>query len=605
MRGQRPGQIRQGVLEFRCQQAAQPAVAGLHTAVRTGSGTGVGDRHQRSGGLRRVALQEPAKIALAAGAKLLVQRLQRGGEFRQQPGDRTGNRIRPHGAHRRQSRAQAQPADAPECGNVGFNPAGAIGYDRFTVRRRQQNILQCGHDGYRDEPVTDDDGRRDGKPSMRGLKTRPLARNLALARMGLSTGARIAAHELTNVFRRGAAHAEADRTFYARQAKRLADELGQLKGSVMKVGQMLSLYAQYFLPEEAVTVLAELQDNTPPVEWKALQPVLQRALGRTRLAELDIETAPIASASLGQVHRARRQRDGLALVLKVQYPGVADAIDSDIRTLARLISMTRLAPRGLNLEPVYAEVKEMLHREVDYLAEREHILRYRELLADDARYAIPQVFPEYSSDKVLALSFEPGLNVRAPGVQNLPQARRNAIARAALDLFLTEFFRWGMVQTDPHFGNYRIRVGEGGGGHDQLVLLDFGATRLFGRGFIESYRDMVRGALDGDREATLKGAAGIGLMQDNFPERVRATFAELCELIVEPFQGGEYDWGASTLPRRVTATIGRAALTRWFHIPPREIVFLHRRLAGVFILLATLGAKLDARALLQERLGGR
>jgi predicted unusual protein kinase regulating ubiquinone biosynthesis (AarF/ABC1/UbiB family) len=460
---------------------------------------------------------------------------------------------------------------------------------------------------------------------MSALKTRPFERNLALTRMGVSAGARIGLHEFANLFR--SRDADRDRTFYVEQARRLADELGRLKGSVMKVGQMLSLYGQYFLPPEAVEVLAGLQDDTPPVEWRSLQPIIKRGLGRS-LAELEVDPEPLASASLGQVHRARRKADGAQLVLKVQYPGVADAIDSDITTLARLIGVTRLAPRGLNLEPVYSEVKEMLHREVDYLAESEHTRRYAQLLEGDARYVVPRVYEEYSSDQVLALSYEPGTTARDPAVRTLSQERRNALAEAALDLFLRELFEWGMVQTDPHFGNYKIRINRGQtpiSGADQngnrglspinsdrIVLLDFGATRLFGRGFVEGYRDMLRGALARDRAATLAGAEAIGAMYPEFPEDVRGNFAELCELIVEPFRGGPgphqrggdvYDWGASNLPRRVGEKMARSTMTRYFRIPPREIVFLHRRLSGVFILLATLGAKWNARPLLDRHLG--
>lgn len=432
---------------------------------------------------------------------------------------------------------------------------------------------------------------------MDSLKTRPFQRNLALTRLGVSAGTRIAAHEFANLFRGGASRKESDRAFYKEQAERLAQELGRLKGSVMKVGQMLSLYGQYFLPAEAVDVLSRLQDNTEPVSWGSIEPVVQHALGRARLAELEIEHKALASASLGQVHRARRKADGFELVLKIQYPGVADSIESDISTLSRLIAMTRLAPQGLNLDPVYAEVKEMLHREVDYMAERAHTERYRSLLAGDARYVVPQVLPEYSSDQVLALSFEPGVALRHPAAQALPQERRNALAAAALELFLRELFDWGMVQTDPNFGNYRIRIS---GGRDQLVLLDFGATRLFGRGFVESYRDMLRGALARERDTILRGAGGIGLMSDNFPPAVLDAFVDLCELIVEPFRGGSYDWGGSDLPKRVGEKIARNAFTRYFRIPPREIVFLHRRLAGVFILLATLRAEWDARSLLER-----
>lgn len=463
--------------------------------------------------------------------------------------------------------------------------------------------------------MTDDKG---GKPTIRALKTKPLERNIALTRLGLGAGGKIAVHSLANIFRGDIARDQANRDFYKRQAEILADELGKLKGSVMKAGQMLSLYGQYFLPEEAVTVLSSLQDDTPAVEWKVVAPVLERALGRMRLRELDVDSTPLAAASLGQAHRARRRKDGAELVVKIQYPGVADAIESDIKTLSRLLLMTRLAPKGLDLDPILNEVREMLHREVDYEAEQHFTLSFAHKIAADPklapRFVVPKVFAEYSADRVLTTSYEQGLHVRDAAVQSLSLERRSALGRGFLELFLAEFFGWGMVQSDPHFGNYRIRPSEQG---DQVVLLDFGATRIFGRGFIENYARIVRGALARDRAEVWAGARAIGLMGEHFPQNVLDAFAQMCELIVEPFADpdagavppqlknprGEYRWGDSDLPMRAGAVAARNALSVHFRVPPREIVFLHRRLAGVFIMLAALKAELDSGALLRSTLG--
>ena len=135
---------------------------------------------------------------------------------------------------------------------------------------------------------------------MTSLKTRPFERNLALTKLGLGTGGHFIAHSMANVFRGAEGRKTADQAFYVERATELADALGQLKGSVMKAGQMLSLYGQYFLPPEAVAVLSGLQDDTPAVDWRVVAPVLERAIGRHRMAELDIDTAPMAAASLGQ-----------------------------------------------------------------------------------------------------------------------------------------------------------------------------------------------------------------------------------------------------------------------------------------------------------------
>lgn len=461
-----------------------------------------------------------------------------------------------------------------------------------------------------------------GKPSISSLKTGSLERSVALTKLGVGAGAKIVAHSIANIFRGETHRSDADRVFYREQAQVLADELGKLKGSVMKAGQMLSLYGQYFLPEEAVSVLSSLQDDTPPVSWKVVQPVLERALGRARLRELDVDEEPMAAASLGQVHRARRRSDGRELCVKIQYPGVADAIESDIRTLSRLLLMTRLTPRGLDITPVFNEVREMLHREVDYQSERQFTETFRKRLADDDRFVVPEVIADYSSDQVLTTSFEHGEHVRQAAVQTLPQARRNALGQAFLELFLREFFDWGMVQSDPHFGNYRIRPGAQGE-RDRIVLLDFGATRVFGRGFIENYAEIVQGALARDAAQILRGARAIGLMHAGIPDAVSRAFANLCELIVEPFSvkgdplvpaalwtaDGRYDWGSSDLPMRAGKLAAANALSVHFRVPPREIVFLHRRLAGVFIMLATLRSEIDGRdgllQALERRIGAR
>lgn len=456
------------------------------------------------------------------------------------------------------------------------------------------------------------------KGSMQRLKTGSMQRNFALTRLGLGAGGQIVAHSLMNVFRGEIARSEANRSFYERQARVLADELGRLKGSVMKAGQMLSLYGQYFLPSEAVDVLAELQDSTQPVAWSVVAPVLEKCIGARRIAELEIDQEPIGAASLGQVYRARRRSDGLDLAVKIQYPGVAAAIDSDVRTLSRILIMSRLAPKGLDLKPIFAEVQEMLHHEVDYLQEREFTEDYGRRLADDPRFVVPRVLGEYSGDKVLTTTFERGVSVRHASVAALSQARRNRLAAAMVDLFLQEFFDWRQVQSDPHFGNYRFRLGARAK-DDHIVLLDFGATRRFKAPFVNAYTQIVSGAVQREPQRILAGARGIGLMQDKFPQPVLDAFVRMCELIVEPFNdhsrdgtppsflnaSGAYRWAESDLPMRAANVAARNALSVYFRIPPREIVFLHRRMAGVFIICAALKAEFNARAQLLKALNGR
>lgn len=438
------------------------------------------------------------------------------------------------------------------------------------------------------------------------LATQPLRRNLALTQLGLGVGARIVVHTLQNVLRSPAQRDSADNEFYARQGQVLAQKLGRLKGGVMKAGQLLALYGDYFLPEAAVRALDSLQTFAEPVAWSVLEPVLRHELG-SALDDLEVDPRPIGAASLGQVHRAWRRSDRRALCIKIQYPGVADAIESDIATLSWLFSVSRLAPRGLDLRPIFAEIREMLRWEVDYRRERRYAETYRRLLAHDQRFVVPEVFGEYSTRRVLTMSFEDGLDARSPAVHALPQERRDRLGLAAAELVLREIFDWRLVQTDPNFGNYRFRLDPKG---DRIVLLDFGATRRFARSFVSGYADVVLGGIQRDTAMIVRGAAAIGILRTDFPHSVLIGFGRMCMVAAEPMsdpalglipprllnQHGAYRWAESDLPRRAGREVMVSSMTVHYRLPPREIVFLHRRLIGVFVMLATLEAEIDLRA---------
>jgi predicted unusual protein kinase regulating ubiquinone biosynthesis (AarF/ABC1/UbiB family) len=451
--------------------------------------------------------------------------------------------------------------------------------------------------------------KTDQPQPIRQVQTHPLARGISLATLGIKAGARLGSYSLASLWMDGEQRRQAQHQMLVEQAMLLAEELGKLKGSVMKVGQVLALYGDYlFLPPEIVETLRTLQDNSPPLEWNALRPVLERELGTHRLAELDVDPVPLAAASLGQVHRARCK--GRDLCIKIQYPGVAESIAGDLNTLATLLMFSRLLPRGFSLEAMMQEIREMLEREVDYQLEFENTERFRKLLQSDDRFRIPDLYPEYSTARVLTASYETGLPVDSAETQALPQEQRNRIGAAALELFLREFFEWNLMQTDPNFGNYRIRM-NAEHGLAQLVLLDFGAVRQFSPAFRHAYFEMVKGAFWKDRERLWNAAVALQFMPPRAARADLERFADMCFLIVEPFSSpdrtvekkwfnaqGEYRWGQSDLPQRVALAASLASLSISFRIPPREFVFLHRKLGGVFVFLAELDAELKGYPLL-------
>lgn len=436
------------------------------------------------------------------------------------------------------------------------------------------------------------------KKKLERVKTGALSRGFSLARASLSIGAKTASHAVGSLFSAEGEAGSRAKALLLSQVERLARELGELKGTAMKAGQMFSVFGEHFLPPEVNRVLSMLRDRSPSLAWPSIEDALRSELPPERMRELEIEEEPLASASIGQVHRARRKSDGLMLCLKVQYPGVADSIDSDLSTLRKLLTLARLLPEQAGNEGVFQEVREMLLQEVDYARELALTEEYRALVGADPRFVIPRTFPEYSSKRVLATEYFEGLEIESDEVRGFPQARRNAIGISAHDLFFRELFVWGVIQTDPHAGNYRVLPGSGGE-PDRLLLLDFGAVRKYPEPFLNSYREMTWATLSNDRKRAIAAASKLGLFREGDSPETLELFYEMCALFMEPFQSEEpFIWKGSGLPQRAAKMGRELALSMKLRAPPREVVFLDRKLVGTFTLLSILDARFSPRSIL-------
>ena len=382
----------------------------------------------------------------------------------------------------------------------------------------------------------------------------------------------------------------------------------------------MALYGEHFLPEEVTEALHTLEDQTTSLEWPAIERVLKAELGEGRLSELDIDPEPIGAASLGQVHRAVRRSDGLELVLKVQYPGVADAVDSDLNAVAHLLKVARLVSFGPEFNDWLEEVREMMHREVDYRLEARTTEKFRQMLSHDPRFVVPRVLAEFSTDHVIASTYEHGHSVSSVAVRELPLERRSALGQAALELFFRELFEWGEIQTDPNFGNYRIRIaGEQGGDSetDRIVLLDFGAVQSYSSDFLKPVIQMIRASYEEDLEQVVEGGIKLRFMSRDWPAEVLDKFGKVCMSVLEPLakdrsqwpdyavnSHGQYRWKQSDLPSRVAKQAARSAISRYFRVPPKEFVFLNRKLIGVYTFIAVLHSEFNGEDLLRKYLYG-
>ncbi|MGB4342412.1 MAG: AarF/UbiB family protein, partial [Moraxellaceae bacterium] len=211
----------------------------------------------------------------------------------------------------------------------------------------------------------------DNPHEMKRLKTGAFERRFSMAKAGFIASTRLAAGAAGSMFASPEEREGKRRRAMAEQAQYLVRELGKLKGSVVKIGQMMALYGEHFLPPEITNALHQLNDDTTALSWPTMESVIREQLGEKRFSELEIDHTPLGAASLAQVHRARRKSDGTELVLKVQYPGVAQAIDTDLSLVTQLLKVTKVVPMTREFEEWLDEVRLMMHREVNYRQEME------------------------------------------------------------------------------------------------------------------------------------------------------------------------------------------------------------------------------------------
>jgi predicted unusual protein kinase regulating ubiquinone biosynthesis (AarF/ABC1/UbiB family) len=307
------------------------------------------------------------------------------------------------------------------------------------------------------------------------------------------------------------------------------------------------------------------------------------------------DAVPIATASIGQVHRAQDHL-GKVLVVKIQYPGVSESVDSDVDNLRSLLALARLLPGELDVDALTDEIKRELHREVDYEREAEQLDRYHLLLRDDERFSVPRPVFELSSKRVLTMEQAAGQELLIWS-EKAPQADRDHAAGLLIRLLLKELFELGLCQTDPNPANYFYDEET-----RKLVLLDLGAARVVPPEVRAIYQRAFVGIARKDRAAlrAVVGELGIDVTGDS---PTTDTIVSLALDAAAIFQPGSYDFERSDLAERLKARSGEMrAHQKNLRAPAPHFVFFQRKVAGTFLLCRSLRAKVDCRALLEEQL---
>ena len=427
----------------------------------------------------------------------------------------------------------------------------------------------------------------------------PTSRFGRLARLGYTAG-EMAVGGLTEGLKRAAGKnsgSQASMFLTPGNAKKLARRLAGMRGAAMKMGQILSMEGSDIVPPEFAGALAILRDAANTMPDSQIRRVLGREYGKgweKRFSHFDFQ--PIAAASIGQVHRAVTV-DGRELALKIQYPGVARSINSDVDNLAMFLRMANLLPVDLDVSGIIDEAKRQLKQEADYLQEASWLRTYRDLVKDDPHFVVPDMHEDLTTRRILAMDYVEGVSLESLADKDVPQTVRDRVATQLEQLMFRELFEFRTMQTDPNFGNYMFQPESG-----RIVLLDFGSTASFKPVFVENYRDIAKAIIEDDHDAILQGAEKIGYVDENASPAHAWRMMEMIRMAGEPLRGdGPYDFARSDISVRARdAGMDMALKSRKGDLksPPPETVFLHRKLAGSFLLSARLGARVNVREII-------
>ena len=430
------------------------------------------------------------------------------------------------------------------------------------------------------------------------VQTSRLRRNLTLAGLptrALGRAVTIHARSLTG----------ADRAALREQARRdTADDtratLGRLKGGALKLGQLLSTVDALFPADPDAswqTALGALQEANPGLAFAEVEPVLAAELGpRWRSSFRTFDEHPTAAASIGQVHRATWS-DGTPVAVKVQYPGVADAISGDVRSLATTLRLTSVVARGMAMPPLVAELRTRLGEELDYRTEGSHQQAFAEAYADDPHYYVPPVVA--ATREVLVTHWMEGIGLAAVARDGTTE-QRNHLGAAYQHFFLTSPGRVGLLHTDPHPGNFRLL--EDG----RMGVLDFGSVLVMPGGLPPTFGGLSRAMTATDpavveHQLRLGGfiAPGRSLEVEKLIDYL-SPFSEPARHEVFSFsrQWLKSEFGRVNDPRNPDFTVALQ-----LNIPAEQL-FTHRLWLGLVGVLCGLGATVPVRAELEAHLPG-
>ena len=381
--------------------------------------------------------------------------------------------------------------------------------------------------------------------------------------------------------------------------QRVSDQLAQMRGAAMKIGQLISMDAGDVLPPELSQILVRLRDDAHPMPPTQLKRTLSAEWPAQWLLSFDkFDVRPIAAASIGQVHRGQL-KDGRDLAIKVQYPGVAKSIDSDIANVGILMRVSGLLPKGFELAPYLEEGRKQLHEETDYKREATQLIQFGNLLANKTQFVVPELHSDWSTPNILAMTYVAGVPIER--VTEEPQEIRDQIAKDLIDLTIHELFSYGVMQTDPNFANYLYQPDR-----QRIALLDFGATHKISPPVVQFYHRLMLAGFAGDDVALEAAMKDIGFIDENTKNDQIIQIVHMAKFVFETLQENLYLDFANTKLATHLQDLAISLAKDGFTPPPLpvDVLLIQRKFGGMFLLAAKLAARVDVVALIAIHLKG-
>ncbi|CAL8284094.1 unnamed protein product [Lota lota] len=376
-------------------------------------------------------------------------------------------------------------------------------------------------------------------------------------------------------------------------AERIVRTLCKVRGAALKLGQMLSIQDDVFINPQLAKIFERVRQSADFMPTKQMMRAVSSDLGPGWRARLEsFEEKPFAAASIGQVHLARL-RDGRQVAMKIQYPGVAQSIDSDVNNIMTVLSLSNALPEGLFPEHLIEVMSRELALECDYVREAECARTFQALLRDDPFFYVPDVVPELSSRRVLTTTLVPGFPLDR--ATQLDQDLRNEICERILTLCLRELFEFRYMQTDPNWSNFFFDPQT-----HKVALLDFGATRGFDKSFTDIYIEVIKAAADQNREGVLKMSRDMKFLTGYESKAMENAHVDAVMILGEAFSSARpFDFGRQSTTRRIHSLIP-VMLRERLAPPPEETYSLHRKMGGSFLICSKLGAKVACKSMFQH-----